>query len=53
MACGRAPGGKSVNFDLGFPAMSLDRMGLYSVSQGSKNQVDLKSKFNLINIGSD
>lgn len=62
MACGRAPGGrKSLEVEnqdstvvwSGISLVSLERVGLYSICQGSKNQMDLESKTNSVNLKSD
>ena len=38
---------------MGGSGIPLERVGLYSVCQGSKNQMDCKAKINSINIKSD
>lgn len=60
--CGRAPGGrKSLEVEnqdstvvwSGIPLVSLERVGLDSVCEGSKNQMDNESKINSVNLESD
>lgn len=62
IACSKAPCRKSSlmigNQDLvmvlsGILPRSLDRVGLYSIFQGCKNQMDIRSKINSLDMKSD